>query len=654
MFKTIFAILLIGTLAQAYLTPQYLSANSLQGTPVSATPPTLNQILQYNGSAWAPTTVSLPPLLTTGSVLFGDSGGGIGQNNSTFFWDNTNGRLGIGTTTPAARLEVVSTLSTIPRGIVSTQVISGTQGGGMYARHARGTPGSLSAVLSGDTLGHYYGVGYGTTGWSNTVNGGLQIVANQNFTDTAQGTYLAFLTTPNNSATPAEVVRITDAGNVGIGTTTPTAKLDVHSTTNPIIQSNLLGSQGTSGGGTVQVLSDPLAAILSGSRLGAFQFTGAYDGSSNFANGALINAFATENWSPSAQGTKMEFRVTANGANSRSTAMIIDQDSSVNINSTSANALTVGPNGTTNPVLQVDTSTASQDSGVKITGAASGTSSVVSATGSVTNVPLALSSKGASGVSLQIGGTTRYLMTSFNHTFSMGLSSAASNPRFGLTGGADNSLTASTEAPSVYFNIGQTRSHSTGNYALQRDFRITPSTHAFAGASTITTAAGLAIDGAPIAGSNATFTNSSSIYTGGVNVGSGVTSSYGAYINANSGATNNYSAVFMNGNVGIGTSNPTTALTVNGNITNTGTAPTISSCGGGSIGAGSTNHKGQITGVSSATACTITFSSALGTAPACLIIGSAVVSSPVVTSISTSAVTFGFSSYSGTLYYHCL
>lgn len=368
-----------------------------------------------------------------------------------------------------------------------------------------------------------------------------------------------------------------DATNkrLGIGTNTPTVTLDVHSSTLPVVQVNHTGAQGTSSGGTLQLISDDGSGLLSGNRLGAFQFDSVYDGTHAYSTGAALAAFATENWTSTAQGTQLRFNVTANGTNSRTTAMTINQDSGVNINSSSANALTVGPNGTTNPVLQVDTSTASQDSGVKITGAASGTSSVVSATGSVTNVPLSLSSKGASSVSLQIGGTTRYLMTSFNHTFSMALSSLASNPRFGITGGADTSLTASTEAPSVYFNIGQTRSHSTGNYALQRDFRITPSTHAFAGASTVTTAAGFAVDGAPIAGSNASITNSSSIYTGGVNVGSGVTSSYGAYINANSGATNNYSAVFTGGNVGINTTSPGYRLT----IAEGGTDPAASTAG---------------------------------------------------------------------------
>jgi len=49
------------------------------------------------------------PGLTAGSILFLGTGGAVEQDNSNLFWDNTNNRLGIGTATPAVRLDVRTT-----------------------------------------------------------------------------------------------------------------------------------------------------------------------------------------------------------------------------------------------------------------------------------------------------------------------------------------------------------------------------------------------------------------------------------------------------------------------------------------------------------------------------------------------------------------
>jgi hypothetical protein len=43
---------------------------------------------------------------TAGSVFFAGTGGVLSQNNSNFFWDNTNARLGVGTSSPAVQLDI--------------------------------------------------------------------------------------------------------------------------------------------------------------------------------------------------------------------------------------------------------------------------------------------------------------------------------------------------------------------------------------------------------------------------------------------------------------------------------------------------------------------------------------------------------------------
>jgi len=56
---------------------------------------------------------------TAGSVLFAGAAGVLAQKNAQLFWDDTNNRLGIGTTSPSQKLDVVGSIS-IPTTISST------------------------------------------------------------------------------------------------------------------------------------------------------------------------------------------------------------------------------------------------------------------------------------------------------------------------------------------------------------------------------------------------------------------------------------------------------------------------------------------------------------------------------------------------------
>jgi len=391
MKKIIALLIALTSTAHGYLTPQYLNANQLQGVNISATAPTLNQVLLYDGTNWAPTTIA----------------------------------MGGGTVTSVA-MSVPSFLSVAGSPITSS--------------------GTLAVSLSGTAL---------------------------------------------------------PVANGGTGTTT---------------------------------------AFTSGSVL--------------FAGGGGIYSQDNANYFWDATNHRL-------GLGNAAPSTTLDVTGSQNITSTSANALTVGPNGATNPVLQVDSSTASVANGLKITGTAAGSGVKLESISTAANEDIILGTKGtSSSVKLQVGASNKYVATAQNHTFSVSATGTASTVRFGYTGAADTTLTASTEAPSTYFNLGQIRQHATGTMSLQRDFRITPSTHSFVGASALTNMHGFTVDGAPIAGTNATVTNASAIYSPGNAVGSGVTNSYGLNINANTGATNNYSAIFNGGNVGIGTSDPSEKLQV--------------------------------------------------------------------------------------------
>ena len=231
------------------------------------------------------------------------------------------------------------------------------------------------------------------------------------------------------------------------------------------------------------------------------------------------------------------------------------------ITSNSANSLAVGPNGTTNSVLQIDSSTASSATGVKVTGAAAGGGVSIAAISSGSNENLTLGSKGTGTTSIQVNGVSKYTASQQQNSFTTSASSTAANTKFLVTGTADSALTASTEALGVHFDLAQARQHATGTLAAQRDVRISPSTHSFVGASALTLAAALSIDGPPLGGTNATITNSSAIHVP-TSAVTNVTNSYGLSIAATTGATNNYAGIFTGGNVGVGTAAPGTPIHV--------------------------------------------------------------------------------------------
>lgn len=84
-----------------------------------------------------------------------------------------------------------------------------------------------------------------------------------------------------------------------------------------------------------------------------------------------------------------------------------------------------------------------------------------------------------------------------------------------VTGAADTAVTASTEQVDVNLNLARTVTWAAGAIADQRAVHIQAPTYAFDGASVITTAATLSISGAPVAGANATITNSYALHVAG-------------------------------------------------------------------------------------------------------------------------------------------
>jgi len=97
----------------------------------------------------------------------------------------------------------------------------------IVGRKANGTSTTPTATTAGNSLVSLTGRGYGATGWSNVGAASISFNASENFTDTANGSYITFSTTAIGSTTRNERVRIIDSGDVGIGTSSPGYRLDV-------------------------------------------------------------------------------------------------------------------------------------------------------------------------------------------------------------------------------------------------------------------------------------------------------------------------------------------------------------------------------------------------------------------------------------------
>lgn len=193
------------------------TVTAIQNVLVSSITPTVNQLLGYNGLAWAPTNVSLPVNFNSGTLTVGTSsalipGGSLwaASGGTAIVATNTNNFLGIGTSTAS---HIIHTFGS------SSSTITNLLGGAAQS----------SIRIHNDDLSNYNFSSIAFTTRANTglVYEGAKIVALN--TDHAVANIsgdLAFYT--RNPTNLNEQMRITSGGSVGIGVTNPSERLDVN------------------------------------------------------------------------------------------------------------------------------------------------------------------------------------------------------------------------------------------------------------------------------------------------------------------------------------------------------------------------------------------------------------------------------------------
>ena len=159
-----------------------------------------NSIVQGGFTATTISSTTITTSFSSGSTLFAGTSGQISQNNSQFFWDNVNNRLGVGTNAPSSKLHIVG--GTTNGAAIITGGASGNDvnfGGNLWLGSDTFYKGSFLYSYDSKLL---------------TINGGDVIGA------------IAFKAATN------ERMRIFSTGNVGINTTTDAGfLLDVNGTT---------------------------------------------------------------------------------------------------------------------------------------------------------------------------------------------------------------------------------------------------------------------------------------------------------------------------------------------------------------------------------------------------------------------------------------
>jgi hypothetical protein len=269
------------------------------------------QVLQFEGASGLWKNKTLATGLTVGStaissgtdgrVLF--QNGGVLQQSANFFWDNTNSRLGIGTSSPASRLDITA------QGALSTDLalrirnsantadwikIDGT--GAMTLSNAGGTAPFLSFGKINGGSGYFYGdassvltystnfqingvlylqqgIGFQGYGKNISMNSGTitgitkitlqessSIVMRPDFNIGVTENNLGLFIAPNNTANPTKkLIKLMDStltdtyfavngsGQTSIGTTSPnaSAKVQIDSTTQGFLPPRMTNAQRT-------------------------------------------------------------------------------------------------------------------------------------------------------------------------------------------------------------------------------------------------------------------------------------------------------------------------------------------------------------------------------------------------------------------------
>ena len=170
----------------------------------------------------------------TTTFLRGDNTWAVPSGGSSpWATDGTNvfvnpGKVGIGTATPQRPLHIVHQSQS--EGNQAIYIDEYGAAPDIRFRRAQGTIANPSGVISNNAIGAITAAGYGGANGFSAFRGLISINASENWTDSAQGTFIAFYNTAAGGVITSEKMRLASSGSLGINTTNPNPiyKLDVN------------------------------------------------------------------------------------------------------------------------------------------------------------------------------------------------------------------------------------------------------------------------------------------------------------------------------------------------------------------------------------------------------------------------------------------
>jgi len=280
-----------------------------------------------------------------------------------------------GPTTPTGTL-----LHLIGNNAVQSRMFLDTfgQNAAFLGRRANGTNALPTRTLSGDFIFTFGGFGYGNTGYIASASALGLVTATENFTDTAAGAKFSFRTTPNGTVTPvvrwhiendgsfiaegltvsgngtinavdyfdngtnintiySSLTGATFTGNIIVnksGVAVPTAfgtdeiRIVGNTGNDALIWADSFGGPPVFGGRRAEGTPGSPSAVQAGNTLVALRGYGYGASAYSAAHRGSVSVLASENWSNTAQGTRIVLATTANTTAGQSARWLVENDGS--------------------------------------------------------------------------------------------------------------------------------------------------------------------------------------------------------------------------------------------------------------------------------------------------------------------------------------